>query len=62
MGFYGMTWNIMPLGGMHAGALASLIGVPLAVATGGILVSLFAVSAGLFNRSIRTLGNLHMAR
>ena len=62
MGFYGMTWNIMPLGGMHAGALASLIGVPLAVATGGMLVSLFAISAGLFNRSIRTLGNLHMAR
>ena len=27
MGFYGMTWSIMPLGGMQAGAMASAVGV-----------------------------------
>ena len=39
MGFYGMTYNIRPLGGMQAGALASLITTPLAVAVGGLAVA-----------------------
>src|SRR6185295_12662939 len=32
MGFYGMTHNIMPVGGMLASAMAGLITVPLAIA------------------------------
>src|SRR5262245_8280129 len=36
MGFYGMTYNFMPLGGMLASALASLITAPLAIAAGGL--------------------------
>ena len=61
MGFYGMTWSIMPLGGMYAGALAGLTGrgsdgVPIAVAIGGILVALFAIGPALLNRNVRQVG------
>lgn len=58
MGFYGMTWNIMPLGGMQAGALAGFVGAPLAVAIGGLIVTAFAVGPALLNRQVRTLGAL----
>jgi MFS family permease len=58
MGFYGMTWNIMPLGGMQAGAIASFIGAPYAVAIGGILVSAFALGPALVNSRVRNLGSL----
>lgn len=58
MGFYGMTWNIMPLGGMYAGALAGLIGAPWAVAIGGLLVTGFAIGPALLNRQIRNLSQV----
>ena len=58
MGFYGMTWNIMPLGGMFAGALAVSIGAPWAVAIGGLAVSAFAIGPALLNGRIRNLGEL----
>jgi len=63
MGFYGITWSIMPLGGMYAGGLAKLIGdtndgVPIAVAVGGLLVALFALGPSLLNSNIRNLGKL----
>ena len=58
MGFYGMTYSIMPLGGLQAGALASVswIGAPFAVAIGGAAVVLFALATGAFNGRIRELG------
>ena len=56
MGFYGITWNITPLGGMYAGALAGLIGTPFAVALGGLMVSLFAIGPALLNKSVRNIG------
>ena len=58
MGFYSMTWSIMPLGGLQAGALASVswIGAPFAVAIGGGAVVLFALATGTFNGRIRELG------
>ncbi len=58
MGFYSMTWSIMPLGGLQAGALASVswIGAPFAVAIGGAAVALFALGTGTFNGRIRELG------
>ena len=58
MGFYSMTWSIMPLGGLQAGALASIswIGAPFAVAIGGAAVVLFALATGTFNGRIRELG------
>ena len=57
MGFYGMTYSIMPLGGLQAGALASVafIGAPFAVAIGGMAVVLFALATGVFNGRIRQL-------
>jgi MFS family permease len=56
MGFYGMTYNIMPLGGMLAGALANLITAPLAIAVGGLAVTAFAVGSALLNGEVRNLG------
>ena len=63
MGFYGITWSIMPLGGMYAGGLAKLIGdgndgVPMAVAVGGLLVALFAIGPSLLNHNVRNVGKL----
>ena len=60
MGFYGMTWSIMPLGAMYTGALAKVFadageGVPFAVAIGGILVTLFAVGPVVMSKGIRSL-------
>jgi len=52
MGFYGMTYNIRPLGGMQAGALASLITTPLAIAVGGLAVAFFVIGAAFTNRKI----------
>ena len=61
MGFYGMTWSIMPLGGMYAGFLAGYIGqdttgVPIAVAIGGFLIDIFAIGPFFMNRNVRNLG------
>lgn len=58
MGLYGMTWNIMPLGGMYAGLAAVWIGAPWAIALGGFLVSLFAIGPALLNREVRSVGAL----
>ena len=60
MGFYGMTWSIMPLGAMYTGALAKVFadggeGVPIAVAIGGILLSVFAIGPVLMSKKIRNL-------
>ena len=58
MGFYGMTWSIMPLGGLQAGALANIasIGAPFAVVIGGVAVAAFAVGPALLNGKVRNLG------
>ncbi len=56
MGFYGMTWSIMPLRGMQAGALASFITVPFAIAVGGLAVAAFALGPATINGQIRRLG------
>lgn len=61
MGFYGMTYNIRPLGGMLTGALASISfigGVPVAIAIGGMAVAAFAVGPGMANRTLRNLDAL----
>ena len=46
MGFFGMTWSVMPLGGLQSGAIASVLGAPVAVAIGGLAVAAFAVGPG----------------
>jgi predicted MFS family arabinose efflux permease len=39
MGVYGLTWDLMPVGGMVAGTIAEYAGAPAAVATGGVFVT-----------------------
>ena len=58
MGFYGMTYNIRPLGGMQTGAMAALIGAPFALSVGGLAVAVFALVAGLSSRRLRNLDRL----
>ena len=62
MGFYGMTWSIMPLGGLQAGAMATLIGAPIgapiALAIGGLAVTAFAIGPAMINSRVRNLGAL----
>jgi MFS family permease len=59
MGFYGMTYNIRPLGGMQASALASIsaIGAPVAIAIGGLAVAAFPIVAMLAKKKVRNLGS-----
>ncbi|MBC8280924.1 MAG: MFS transporter [Chloroflexi bacterium] len=57
MGFYGMTWSIMPLGGMQASALTSIFTAPIAIAAGGIAVALFALGPAAVNSTVRNLGS-----
>jgi MFS family permease len=64
MGFYGMTYNIRPLGGMQAGALANVgaIGAPFAIAIGGMAVVAFAIGSTLMSKKVRNLSTvLHQA-
>ena len=58
MGFYGMTYSMMPMGGMQASAVATVVGTPIAVAMGGLAVSGFAVILVLTNGKIRGLEKL----
>jgi MFS family permease len=55
MGFYGMTHNITPVGGMLASALANLITAPLAIAAGGLAVAAFALGPAMANNEVRNL-------
>ena len=57
MGIYGMTWSIMPLGGMQASALTNVFSAPTAIAAGGLAVALFALGQAAFNSTIRNLGS-----
>ena len=55
MGIYGMTWSLLPVGAMQAGAIAEYTSAPLAVAVGGTAVIFFAIVMGLSIRQVRTL-------
>ena len=57
MGFYGMTWSIMPLGGLQASALTSLFTAPIAIAAGGLAVALFALGPASVNSTVRNLSS-----
>ena len=58
MGFYGMTWSIMPLGGMQGNWIANYLGAPIAVMIGGIAVAGFAVGPALLNKQVRNISAL----
>jgi MFS family permease len=56
MGIYGMTWSLLPLGAMQAGAIAEYTSASFAVALGGAAVILFSVAMAVTNRELRNLG------
>ena len=58
MGFFGMTWSVMPLGGLQAGALAAFITAPFAIAIGGLAVAAFAIGPALLNPRVRDVDAL----
>ena len=43
------------MGAMQAGAIAEFIGVPVAVAIGGTLVTIFALGPAMMARQVRSL-------
>ncbi len=44
MGIFGLTWDLMPVGGMVSGTIAEFAGAPTAVAVGGFLVTGMALA------------------
>ena len=55
MAIYGLTWSLMPLGGMIAGAVAEVAGAPVAVAICGSLVMAMALALPIAVPRIRQL-------
>ncbi len=55
MAVYGLTWSLMPLGGMIAGAIAEFAGAPVAVATCGFLVASMALGLAVAVPRVRRL-------
>ena len=55
MGTYQLTWNLLPLGGLVQGAVATLASAPVAVTFGGALVLGLAVVLGMTAPFLRRL-------
>jgi MFS family permease len=55
MGIYGLTWDLMPVGGMIAGAIAEFAGAPMAVGVGGFMVAGTALAVMVCRPNIRRL-------
>jgi MFS family permease len=55
MGIFGLTWDLMPVGGMISGTVAELAGAPAAVALGGIMVTGLAVAILVFKPGLRRI-------
>jgi len=55
MGIYGLAWELMPVGGMIAGAIAEFAGAPIAVGFGGFMVAGMALLVAIFYPSVRRL-------
>ena len=55
MSIYGLAWELMPVGGMIAGAIAEFAGAPIAVGFGGFMVAGMALLVAIFYPSIRRL-------
>jgi MFS family permease len=55
MGLYGLVWELMPVGGMIAGAIAEYAGAAIAISAGGIMVAGMAIAVGLRLPAIRRL-------
>ncbi len=55
MGIYGLAWELMPVGGIIAGAIAEFAGAPTAVGIGGVMVAGMALAVALYMPAIRRL-------
>jgi len=55
MAIYGLTWSLMPLGGVIAGAIAEFAGAPVAVAICGFLVTAMALALAVTVPRVRRL-------
>ncbi|HXK27380.1 MAG TPA: MFS transporter, partial [Candidatus Binatia bacterium] len=55
MGIFGLTWDLMPVGGMIAGAIAEFAGAPVAVGFGGLMVAAMAAFVAIALPNIRRL-------
>ena len=55
MGIYGLTWELMPVGGLIAGAIAEYAGAPAAVVVGGAFVAVMALGIAIFSPNMRRL-------
>jgi len=55
MAIYGLTWSLMPLGGMIAGTIAEVASAPVAVAICGSLVMAMALTLAVAVPRIRKL-------
>jgi len=55
MSIYGLTWDLMPLGGLIAGAIAEYAGAPTAVVAGGAFVAVMALGVAMFSPNMRRL-------
>ena len=55
MGIYGLSWELMPLGGTISGAIAEYAGAPVAVAFGGFLVAAMALLVAVYLPRVRQL-------
>ncbi|HXG53061.1 MAG TPA: MFS transporter [candidate division Zixibacteria bacterium] len=55
MGIYGLAWELMPVGGMIAGAIAEYAGAPAAVAIGGAAVGAMALVVAARRPEMRRL-------
>ncbi|HJX10724.1 MAG TPA: MFS transporter [Candidatus Binatia bacterium] len=55
MGIFGLTWDLMPVGGMIAGAIAEFAGAPVAVGFGGLMVAGMASAVAVCLPTVRRL-------
>jgi hypothetical protein len=55
MAIYALTWSLMPLGGMIAGAIAEVAGAPVAVAICGSFVAAMALTLAVAMPRVRQL-------
>jgi MFS family permease len=55
MGIYGLAWDLMPVGGLIAGAIAEYGGAPMAVVIGGAFVTMTALVVAIGSPNIRRL-------
>jgi MFS family permease len=55
MSIYGLAWELMPVGGLMAGAIAEYAGAPAAVVVGGAFVAVMALVVAMLLPNMRRL-------